>query len=54
LAGSLAAAAFALAHGGVQILRVHDVSETRDINRVWEVLGSDEERKERAQNMDPR
>jgi dihydropteroate synthase len=43
LAGSLAAAAFALAHGGVQILRVHDVAETRDIIRVWEVLGSDVE-----------
>ena len=38
LAGSLAAAAFALAQGAVQILRVHDVAETRDLVRVWEVL----------------
>ena len=38
LAGSLAAAAFGLAQGAVQILRVHDVAETRDLVRVWEVL----------------
>ncbi len=40
LAGSLAAAAFGLAQGAVQILRVHDVGPTRDLVRVWEVLGS--------------
>jgi dihydropteroate synthase len=40
LAGSLAAAAFALAQNAVQILRVHDVAETRDLVRVWEVLAS--------------
>jgi dihydropteroate synthase len=38
LAGSLAAAAFALAQNAGQILRVHDVAETRDLVRVWEVL----------------
>jgi dihydropteroate synthase len=43
LAGSLAAAAYGLAQGAVQILRVHDVAETRDLVRVWEVLkGSSE------------
>lgn len=40
LAGSLAAAAYCLAQGAVQILRVHDVGPTRDLVRVWEVLGS--------------
>lgn len=39
LAGSLAAAAYALAQNAVQILRVHDVAQTRDLVRVWEVLG---------------
>jgi dihydropteroate synthase len=38
LAGSLAAAAHALAHDAVQILRVHDVAETSDVVRVWQVL----------------
>ncbi len=38
LAGSLAAAAYCLAKGSAQILRVHDVAETRDLVRVWEVL----------------
>ena len=38
LAGSLAAAAFSLAQGAVQILRVHDVAETRDLVRVWGIL----------------
>jgi dihydropteroate synthase len=38
LAGSLAAAAYALAQDAVQILRVHDVAQTRDLVRVWEVL----------------
>jgi dihydropteroate synthase len=38
LAGSLAAAAFALAQHAVQILRVHDVAETRDLVQVWEIL----------------
>jgi dihydropteroate synthase len=40
LAGSLAAAAFGLAQGAVQILRVHDVGPTRDLVNVWEVLGT--------------
>ena len=34
LAGSLAAASFALAHGTAQILRVHDVAETCDAVRL--------------------
>jgi dihydropteroate synthase len=38
LAGSLAAAAYALAQDAVQILRVHDVAETADLVRVWETL----------------
>jgi dihydropteroate synthase len=38
LAGSLAAASFALAHGAVQILRVHDVAATRDLVVVWQAL----------------
>jgi dihydropteroate synthase len=38
LAGSLAAAAYGLAQGAVQILRVHDVAATRDLVRVWQVL----------------
>jgi dihydropteroate synthase len=37
-AGSLAAACFALAHGAAQVLRVHDVAETRDAVRVFERL----------------
>ena len=40
LAGSLAAAAYGLAQGAVQILRVHDVAATRDLVRVFEVLGN--------------
>jgi len=40
LAGSLAAAAFALSQQAAHILRVHDVAETRDLVRVWEVLRS--------------
>jgi len=38
MAGSLAAAAFALSQQAAQVLRVHDVAETRDLVRVWEVL----------------
>ncbi|MBI3821634.1 MAG: dihydropteroate synthase [Planctomycetes bacterium] len=38
LAGSLAAAAYALADNAVQILRVHDVAAHCDLVRVWEVL----------------
>jgi dihydropteroate synthase len=41
LAGSLAAAAYGLAQNAVQILRVHDVAETRDLVRVWEVLSAE-------------
>jgi dihydropteroate synthase len=40
LAGSLAAAAFGLSQHAAQLLRVHDVAETRDLVRVWEVLSS--------------
>ncbi len=39
LPGSLAAAAYCLAQDSAQILRVHDVAATRDLVRVWEVLG---------------
>jgi dihydropteroate synthase len=38
LAGSLAAACFALGRGAVQILRVHDVAETRDVVEVYRAL----------------
>ena len=38
LAGSLAAAAYALAQNAVHVLRVHDVAPTRDLVRVWEIL----------------
>ena len=38
LAGSLAVAAFALARGAAQILRVHDVAQTVDLVRMWETL----------------
>jgi dihydropteroate synthase len=40
LAGSLAAACFALAHNSVDILRVHDVGPTADAVRFFEVLSS--------------
>jgi dihydropteroate synthase len=38
LAGSLAAACFALGHGAAQILRVHDVAATRDAVVVYQAL----------------
>ncbi len=38
LAGSLAAACFALSRHAVQILRVHDVAETRDVALTWQRL----------------
>jgi dihydropteroate synthase len=38
LAASLGAAAFALAQNAVQILRVHDVAQTRDLVVVWDAL----------------
>jgi dihydropteroate synthase len=38
LAGSLAVACHALAHGAAQVLRVHDVAATRDVVRMWQVL----------------
>jgi dihydropteroate synthase len=38
LAGSLAAACFALASGSAQILRVHDVAPTRDVVTVFTLL----------------
>ncbi len=38
LAASLGAAAYALAQNAVQILRVHDVAQTRDLVLVWEAL----------------
>jgi len=39
LPGSLAAALFALQQG-VQILRVHDVAETRQALAVWDALAT--------------
>jgi dihydropteroate synthase len=38
LAGSLGATCFALARGAVQVVRVHDVEETRDAVTVFSVL----------------
>lgn len=38
LAASLAAAAYALSQNAAQILRVHDVAQTRDLVLVWEAL----------------
>jgi dihydropteroate synthase len=38
LAGSLAAVCYAMAQDAVQVVRVHDVAETRDAVRVFEVL----------------
>jgi dihydropteroate synthase len=38
LAGSLAAACYALAHNAAQIIRVHDVAETRDAVLLFEAL----------------
>jgi dihydropteroate synthase len=38
LAGSLAVACHALAHGSAQVLRVHDVAATRDVVRMWQTL----------------
>ncbi len=36
--GSLAVAAFGLAQDAVQVLRVHDVAETRDLVVMWDAL----------------
>jgi dihydropteroate synthase len=41
LAGSLAMALLAL-HGGAKILRVHDVSETRDVIAVWQAYNEEQ------------
>jgi dihydropteroate synthase len=38
LAGSLATACFATAHGEAQVLRVHDVAETRDATILLEAI----------------
>jgi dihydropteroate synthase len=38
LAGSLAAACFALAGGAAQVIRVHDVAPTRDAVLLWQAL----------------
>jgi dihydropteroate synthase len=38
LAGSLAAASYALCRGAVQVLRVHDVAETRDVVTVVQAI----------------
>ncbi len=38
LAGSLAALAFALAHGTAQVVRVHDVEETSDVVRLIQAI----------------
>ncbi len=40
LAGGLAAVCHAMSRGAVQVVRVHDVAETCDAVKVWEVLGS--------------
>jgi len=40
LAGSLAALAFAMNRGAVQIIRVHDVQETGDFTAVYTILES--------------
>jgi dihydropteroate synthase len=40
LAGSLAAACFCLGRGSAQVLRVHDVAETRDAVTVYRELGA--------------
>jgi dihydropteroate synthase len=42
LAGSLAAACFALGRGTAQIIRVHDVAETRDAVVLWQALSARE------------
>lgn len=39
-AGSLAVASFALAECAAQVLRVHDVQETRDLAQIWQTLTS--------------
>jgi dihydropteroate synthase len=41
LAGSLAVACHALGRGAVQVLRVHDVAETRDVVEVFRALGGE-------------
>jgi dihydropteroate synthase len=38
LAGSLAAASYALCQGAVQVLRVHDVAETQDVVTVFQAI----------------
>jgi dihydropteroate synthase len=38
LAGSLAAVLYAMGHGAAQIVRVHDVAETRDAVRLFEAI----------------
>jgi dihydropteroate synthase len=38
LAGSLAAVCYVLAHGAVQVIRVHDVEETRDAVDLFEAI----------------
>jgi len=38
LAGSLAAACYAMGRGAVQVLRVHDVEETRDVEEVYAAI----------------
>jgi dihydropteroate synthase len=40
LAGSLAVLCHALSRGAVQIIRVHDVKETRDVASMWEAIES--------------
>jgi dihydropteroate synthase len=43
LAGSLAILCHALSRGAVQIIRVHDVKETRDVVSMWEAIESQSE-----------
>ena len=48
LAGSLAAACFCLGRGAAQVLRVHDVAETRDAVTVYRELGGSAARLDRT------
>ena len=54
MAGSLAAVCHALAHGAAQIVRVHDVAETRDAVRLMQVLRELETRSSSSRGLTPR
>jgi len=53
LAGSLAAVCYALARGAVQIIRVHDVEETRDAIAIFLAIKEWEERKAQGPGSRP-